>query len=417
MKKILWFSNCILSNKNNKASGSWLYSMAKLLLDTNDIYLVNITVDRTRKDDKIKHLSDFNFEEFILPTWKIDKNGFPNQGNINKIDEICRSVNADLIHVWGVENYFCNLVPTLKLHSPMLLEIQGLHEPCGKVFYGDMSLREIFSCFGLREILFPHLKSIFALKAEMIKKGESDKKAIRKYRYISTQSQWVRNHLQGITNARLFQTGMSLRTEFWNSRKWEYPQDKNINFYCSAAGAVPYKSVQTAIKALSVVVKKYPNTKLHIIGNFKNSSSWLHKLGYLTYLYKLIKSHDLQDNIVFDGPLNANEIIKVALSCVGMIQTSYVESYSLALAEAQALGVPSIVSFAGAMPELATDTETGLFFPTGDYISCASKMTALIEDKKLALRLSVKSCELAFSRNNDESVLKKQLNIYNEIIC
>ena len=66
MKKILWFSNCILSNKNNKASGSWLYSMAKLLLDTNDIYLVNITVDRTRKDDKINQLSDFNFEEFIF---------------------------------------------------------------------------------------------------------------------------------------------------------------------------------------------------------------------------------------------------------------------------------------------------------------------------------------------------------------
>ena len=250
MKKILWFSNCTLSNKNNKASGSWLYSMAKLLINTHEIYLVNITVDRTRRDDEIKHIKDTeNFEEYILPTWKIGKDGFPSIINSKRIYDVCRNVDPDLVHVWGVENYFCNLVPTLNLNKPMLLEIQGLHEPCGRVYYGDMSIRETLSCFGLREILFPHMKSIYALKNEMITKGESDNYAIQKYEYISTQSQWVRDHLLGLTKAKLFHTGMSLRSEFWNCKKWEYPCDNDFHFYCSAAGPAPYKSVQTAIKA------------------------------------------------------------------------------------------------------------------------------------------------------------------------
>jgi glycosyltransferase involved in cell wall biosynthesis len=226
----------------------------------------------------------------------------------------------------------------------------------------------------------------------------------------------VRDNLQGLTNAKLFNTGMSLRSEFWRAKKWDYPQNNDYHFYCSAAGPAPYKSIQTAIKALSVVVKKYPQAKLHIIGNFNNSCNWLHRLGYLTYLYKLINKLGLNDSVIFDGALTADEIIKLALNCLGMVQTSYVESYSLAVVEAQALGIPSIVSYAGAMPELAVDIDSALFFPPGDYMSCAGKMIILIENKNLALKLSSNSYNLARIRNNDDKVLNTQLYIYNKIL-
>ena len=298
----------------------------------------------------------------------------------------------------------------------MLLEIQGLHEPCGRVYYGEMSIRETLSCLGFREILFPHLKSIYALKNEMIKKGKADNKAISKYKYISTQSQWVRDHLQGLTNAKLFHTGMSLRSEFWSCKKWEYPCDNDYHFYCSAAGPAPYKSVQTAIKALSVVVKKYPNANLHIIGNFKNSKNWKHKSGYLTFVYNSIQNHKLETNIIFEGALTASEIVKVMMTCIGMIQTSFVESYSLAVAEAQAVGIPSIVSYAGAMSELAKDNETALFFSPGDYMACAGRMLDLIENRKLAESISEKSYQLAKDRNDDKTVLRRQLEIYSQIL-
>ena len=416
MKKILWFSNCIQSYGSNKASGSWLFSMARLLVSTGKIHLVNITRRRSGNSEKIEHnIIDENFEEYILPNWKSVKNGWPSDENCNKIKELCVTIAPDIIHVWGVENYFCTLIPTFKTVAALLLEIQGLHAPCANVYYGDLSIRETIECFGMREILFPFKKSIYKDKSSMGRSGKTDEKAIRLYRHISTQSKWIRDQIKLINSeACIYETGMSIREEFWKAKKWEYDR-KAKDFYCSAAGPAPYKSIQTAIRALDLVIRKYPDSKLYIIGNF-NDSNWLHQPGYLTFIKKMIKKKELESNIIFTGSLNAEGIIKVMHKCLGMIQTSYVESYSLAVAEAQVIGIPSIISYAGAMPELAVNYESGIFFTPGDYVSCASKMIELIENKELASRLSKKAYELAYKRNNDEKVLSRQLEIYNKLI-
>lgn len=412
MKKILWFSNCIQSSGSNKASGSWLFSMARLLLSTGKIHLVNITKRRSGASKDVKHnIIGDHFEEYILPNWETVKNGWPSDENCNKIKNLCATVAPDIVHVWGVENYFCTLVPTFNLPVPTLLEIQGLHAPCADVYYGDLSIRETLACFGLREILFPHKKSIYKDKSKMRRSGKTDEKAIKLYSHISIQSRWIRDRISLINNdAHIYETGMSIREEFWKADKWEY-EGKDKDFYCSAAGPAPYKSIQTAIRSLKIVTKKYADTKLYIIGNFKDEK-WLHQPGYLTFLKKLIKNLGLEKNVIFTGPLNALEIVETMHKCIGMIQTSYVESYSLAVAEAQAVGVPSIISYAGAMPELAENYKSGLFFSPGDSISCASKMIALIEDKTLAENISEGAYELAHNRNNNDFVVSRQMEIY-----
>lgn len=415
MKNIIWFSNCAQSNSNNKASGSWLYSMAKLLTESGNISLTNIVIDSTNSINEIKCIDiKNNFKEYIIPNWKRDKKGLLSHDKRAKIEYLCRSLVPDIIHVWGVENYFCNIVPSLNIDVPKLLEIQGLHAPCADVYYGDMSISDTIKCLGLREILFPFKKSIYAFKHNFVRAGRIDDEVIKKYKFISTQSRWVRDYISFITDENLFQTGMSIRNEFWQTKKWERPTDE-ISFYCSASGPAPYKSLQTAIKALSVVKKKYPKCKLYIIGNF-NKLNWIHQYGYLTFFYNVIKKYNVERNIIFTGPANAAEIIDTMHKCIGMIQTSYVESYSLALAEAQAVGIPSIISFAGAMPELATDRESGLFYSPGDYRSCASRMIELIEDNELAKHISECSYKLAHQRNNDDYVLKAQLEIYQQIL-
>ena len=415
MKKILWFSNCIQSHGANKASGSWLFSMARLLVSTGGIHLINITKSRTGNTQDIEHNTiNEHFEEYILPDWDTDNNGLPSKENCNLIKELCNNINPDIIHVWGVENYFSALLPTLGLSTALLLEIQGLQKSCSEVYYGDMTPSDILKCFGLREILFPFKKSICQFKKDMANKGVIENDTIRKYIHISTQSVWIRERIRMINRkATVYETGMSIREEFWNAKKWEYPN--STNFYCSAAGPAPYKCIQTAIKALKIVTQNYPDAKLYIIGNFVDQN-WLHQPGYLTFLKKMIKKLKLTDNIIFTGPLSANEIIDVMYRCTGMVQTSYVESYSLAVAEAQAVGVPSIISYAGAMPELAEDRKTGMFYSPGDYISCASRMLEIIENPTLARSISEESFKLATKRNNDKKVLDVQLSIYNEIL-
>lgn len=418
MKKILWFSNCILSDANNKASGSWLYSMSRLLVSTEEIHLVNITRRRSGgADGDIEHTSiNERFEEYVLPNWKLENKGWPSSDNCREIERLVETIKPDLVHVWGVENYFCTLLPTFKLSVPLLLEIQGLHGTCADVYYGDMSISDTFKCFGLREILFPFKKSIYSQKASMQRLGIVDEIAIKQYRHVSVQSRWIKDRIATINpGCKLYHTGMSLRKEFWNADRWQYHEGPQKSFYCSAAGPSPYKSLQTAVKALSVVVKRNPDTKLYVIGNFKDSN-WVHQSGYLTFFKKTIKQLGVEQNVVFTGSLTASGIVEIMHQCIGMVQTSYVESYSLAVAEAQAVGVPSIVSYAGAMPELAVDRESALFFSPGDYVSCAARMMELIENKDLAERLSINAYNLAHERNGNEFVLARQLNIYREVL-
>ena len=416
MKKILWFSNTVLGLSNIKVSGTWLFSMSRLLLSLSDIYLVNVTLNRNDKvQDITKNEVSKNFEEVLLPQWAIHSDGYPSSVNCAKIKDFLIDAAPDIIHIWGVENYFSRLIPTFELDIPLLLEIQGLHSSCADVYYGDLNFYETLQCNGLKEILFPFSKSIFASKAECYKVGLKENSSLEKYHYVSTQSQWVRDQLKGLFVGVLFNTKMALRSEFLSTRKWNLSNVAFPAFYCSASGPSPYKSIQTAVRALEIVVRFYPSTKLYIVGSF-SKSNWLHRSGYLSFLYRMVKRKKLSNNIIFTGSLDASGIIEIIYKCLGYIQTSYVESYSLALAEAQAVGIPSIISYAGAMPELAENRISGLFYSPGDYKSCAARMLELIEDEDLVNTISSHSYKLAHQRNDEQQVLTTQMDIYNKVL-
>ena len=81
-----------------------------------------------------------------------------------------------------------------------------------------------------------------------------------------------------------------------------------------------------------------------------------------------------------------------------------------------AVGVPCVISYAGAMCELAEDGVSGLFYSPSDYRKCASQIERLIEDKNLAQRISANAREVALVRNNMESVVDTQKQIYSEVV-
>ena len=109
------------------------------------------------------------------------------------------------------------------------------------------------------------------------------------------------------------------------------------------------------------------------------------------------------------------ELVNEMRHCNVFVQSSYVESYSLALAESMAIGVPSVVSYAGAMPELAEENRMALFYSPSDYYKCAYQIERLLDNEELANNLSHNARELAIERNSVEFVVKKQISIYNAI--
>lgn len=414
--RILWMSPVILS-KNNNSTGSWLYSIHKLLVESKEVCIVNITIDWSRRTGGIKHIHTADgIEEYVLPNYiHLKRNKVPLPFYRKKIEDIIRESNADIIHIWGTETYFSKLVATLKLNIPTLLEIQGLRYEYADVFRGDLTLMDSIKTLDFKDFITFGKFSLFQEEKKFKRQGYFDKIAISKFEYISTQSQWVRDVIQFYTNARIYKTKMSIRQDFLDAPVWMYPQEDCPSFYFSASGAIPYKCVQTAFKALALVKLKHPNARLKIAG-YSNLGTKGGKNGYQKYLIRLINELNISDSVDFLGRLTAEEIIAVQYKCVAVIQTSFIETYSLACAEALCLGTPLISSFAGAIPELGKERETILYYQPGDYRICAARMIELIENRALANRLSKNAVSLNRRKHNSNDVLQCQLGIYRDIM-
>lgn len=413
--KVLWFSNAILSNGSSKATGTWLHSMSSALMERG-IELYNITQNGNYKHVVCK--KDESLTQWILPVYKLH-DGLPRRDRIEEICTIVKTISPDIVHIWGIESYWGLLFSRGYLNVPVLLEIQGIKETCARVFYGGLPFKERIKTFGVRELIKPSL-SLFSLKRDFVKWSRYEREMLSTHKHISTHSDWVRAWITQYTNpeCQIHYTQRIVRKEFLEAEVWKKPRhstDSPVVFTMSS-GPDAYKGIHDAIRAMCVLKRDYPHVQLRIAGNFGIDKSYLRKPGYTKYLHRLIKKYELEHNVTFLGSLNANQIIEQIHESDVMLQTSYVESYSLAVSEAMMAGVPLVVSYAGAMPELAQDKSAALFYTPSDYFSCAYSIKKLIESDELSTMLSKKARGIAEKRNVASVLGDLQISIYKEVI-
>lgn len=420
--KVLWLSGNSLRRTSN-STGSWLYSMAEALSSRSGIKLVNVTVKRKRSIldldyyfGSIEHykISD-RLEEYVLPRYLAHPDGgAPFAYFARRIKALIENINPDIIHCWGLECFYSRLMPDLVPSTPTLLEIQGLRYEYADFYRGDLSMEDIADSRDFASYITLGRNSVLHAERWMRNVGRIDNLCLSKYKFVSAQSDWVENVLKEKTSAKIFRTKMSVRTPFLTCDVWRYPTDGSINFFFSASSAIPYKGIQTGIKALYLVKKTYPNVRLKVAGGFSTKFEWNGR-DYQRFILRLIKKLGLTDNIDFLGRLTAEEIVETQHKCIAAVQTSFIETYSLFNAEALCTGLPLISSYSGAMPELAKDGEAVLYYQPGDFHSCSSLMLRLIENKELACRLSKNAVSLNRSKHNPEAVANCQMKIYEEI--
>lgn len=412
--KILWFSNITFSSGKPKATGTWLYTMAEALV-REGVELYNITQRPETKT--ISYVENNSVKQWILPAFKLH-DGLPSKKNIFAIKKIVDDVKPDIIHVWGIESYWGLLTARGYIKGNVLLEIQGIRETCVRVFYGGMSIKEILSTIRTKEFLKPSI-SLPYQKMKFDRWSCYEREIISNHQNITTQSDWVRSWIAQFVSPKcnIYQTDLIIRNEFMNATPWQKPchqKDAPVVFTISSE-AHAFKGLHDGIRSLAILRKYYPNIQLRIAGNFETNRSVIFKNGYTKYILKLINKLDLENNVCFIGALDAEHIIKEMKDADLMFQTSYVESYSLALVESMAVGLPSVVSYAGAMPELAKDNETALFYTPSNYYKLAYQAKRLIDSESLSLRLSTNARQITRERNNAAKIVANQLEIYKNV--
>lgn len=415
--KILWLSNYRFRLDADVATGTWMGSMGYALTKDCQHELFNIT--HSRFCCEINRADSGRIKQWVLPEWKVADNGLPASVALEKIKGIIQSIRPDVIHVWGMESSYFPLLVARGIISKekTILDIQGIQFVCADYFVANLTIREQLSCLGVREIF--RNTSPISSQAKFHAKRVVELEVLRSFKNIAYQSEWAHDYLKILADpqARLHATRIMLRDEFVRSeRRWRLQGNKNVIFSLCACGK-PYKGAHVLIRALAYLKNcdaRYRDIRLILGGGIGHGG--IRKIGYVRFLENEIKRFGLKGNVRFLGALTAEQIREQLLNASVFVHPSFIESYSLTVAEAMAIGTPCVVSNAGAMPELAVDGESALYFPSGDAVLCAERIRRILESDELAERLSKNAVQVALKRNDPEAVVKRQMEIYENLI-
>lgn len=408
--KVLWFCNVVFTGEKSKATGSWLFSMSESLINTNEVDMYNISIGDV---EEITQKNYGSINQFLIPRKKLGKNGLPPATITNGIKKIVENIKPDLIHIWGTEGYWGLLYSRGIINGNAILEIQGLKYAYAKYFYSGLSFWDIIGCFGLKELLMPS-RFLPGLKRDYERWGKFEIEMLSRFNYISTQSDWVRTYVRNINEkATLIKTKIALRKEFLDSAKWDVKSYVPFQvFTSSSSSSISYKGLHILIDAIHILKQRFPNINLHIAGSL---TAGIRTDGYSKWLRNKILKNDLTENITWLGSLDSNEIVSQIKKANVVVIPSFIETYCLALDESLTVGAPTVVSFSGAMPELAQHGHSALFYTPGDVEMCANAIETIFVDEILAQKLSENAYNDKSNKNN-EIIALEQLSNYKKVI-
>ncbi len=414
--KVFWLSNRFFTETPDSSTGTWITAMGRALVESGQVQLANISQDKVktmmRRDCK-------GVTQWVVPYEKLGRNGLPSRRTIDGIKRAVEEFAPDLIHIWGIENYWGLLTARKILRGKALLEIQGFKYACAKVFYGGLTFSELLQCIGPKELIKPSI-SLQMLKHRFQTWGIFEEEIIQGHPEISTQSDWTRARIAHINpDCKTIKIRRMLRTEFMTAAPWAPAEvESQTNFptiFTSCGCSNAYKGLHVLIRAVAIVKKQFPGVVLNVAGYTPRGG--IRKGGYERFVEHEVHRLGLAENFRWLGALDASGLIREMRGASAVVVPSFVESYSLALAEALHVGVPCVVSYAGAMPELAKHEESALFFPAGDEAMCAWQIMKIFKSPSLALYLSKNALFTRASFCNAEEVLDRQIEVYKEVIA
>ena len=133
------------------------------------------------------------------------------------------------------------------------------------------------------------------------------------------------------------------------TKKKETNNRENKYIFLSVGNMLPVKGHEFVIRAFALIVQKYTNSMLRLVGDgpLKNE------------LEVLAKKLNIEDKVVFTGEVDSDSVRKEMLNADVFVFPSRSETFGVALIEAMSCGLP-VVSTACGGPEEIVDDNTGI---------------------------------------------------------
>lgn len=318
---------------------------------------------------------------------------------------IIRETRPDVLHIHGTERFYGLLTAREIARLPTVISVQGLLGACSSwtAFFGTADPVEIIRMHRGLEILSGRglLWNYIGLR----RAARLESEILRGNRFFLGRTEWDRAYIS-LQNpgARYRIVGELLRPEFW-AKRWKIETASRYRIVF-AGGGHPRKGIDTLLDAVELLVPRYREIELHIAGNISRRS------GYGRHVRHRISKFGGRVSLL--GHLDAAGLAEAFCSARVFVLPSFIENSSNSLCEAMLVGMPCVASFAGGIPSLIEDGESGLLTTPGDAYGFASKIAHLLDNDSDARSLGERAAEIARVRHDPGRVLAQLLDAYAE---
>ncbi|RXT06401.1 glycosyltransferase [Ammoniphilus sp. CFH 90114] len=207
---------------------------------------------------------------------------------------------------------------------------------------------------------------------------------------------------------RVIKTGIDLKKFPFKLRR---PPRKNNITFLSIGRLVPKKGMDILVQAFARVHRKYPKTRLIIVGDGSMRSK----------LRRMIRKRGLKSCVTLKGKLSHKEVRKELKKAHVFVLASRTarngdkEGIPNSLVEAMASGLPAISTNHSGIPELIKDGKTGFLAKQGSIRSLTKQMIRMIKQKKKWRKLTRSARAFIEKEHNIKKQVRKLERIYQKV--
>jgi len=169
---------------------------------------------------------------------------------------------------------------------------------------------------------------------------------------------------------------------------------------------VEIKGIIYLIKAFEIIIKKYPDLKLILIGSGPEKEN----------IEIFIKEHNIKNIILINTIPHKKMAYYYQQSSIVVLPSIGFENSPMSILESFSCGTPVVASNIGGIPELVKDNITGMLFKQGDYIDLSSKILDLLSNPLLLKEMNLNCLDIVKKCYGEDKHYENLMTIYRSVL-